>query len=575
MPRPTKLYLKDETFSDLPSDKLFLPSDSLQVQEAPLVWLPTITMSASSTLPSDGENVSELLRGWGVRPINDVISGFTITPQGVIDPAEDEEVQANLTNEFSRALLEIVAFFLDPANGIIKCKLAKQQHEELARHLRSLAQKEYPFYIATSIVKSYVIKPDADVLLVPSNQTAWWDIASSAMYLGLKPTEKGEWKHLDDRILNTILAHFNIPHLDKRSFHDFVLSCKLKKLSLEEAIERYKHKEETEGISINNLPMHAAPIEMLMAFGHQSTTLTHHPDVASSELGGALSSSSSHTNNYTWDPKELIEESASFSAPMAATDAGIGSICLFLDSAVEGSRLEGKEPHSEKSEKEKGTEVALRFGGGYESSHAGSRYPRRRQSYGGNSVQLPGRDAASSPSRVSASSSSYLNGASLIARENNDKQEVGNWGEEYVHSVVLPHLFSQWLGELSKPRTITGQGVSLEYSNDKYRLVLSWMRGQNLPYDILVEVYDLTKQQQQPPMSYYIEAKTTSGTSKQFYLTYNQCQLAYQHGQYYWIIRVTGASTTTPQVAVFVDPVRLFHLQLHQQLKMTAIVVDY
>ena len=446
------------------------------------------------------------------------------------------------------------------------------EREELARHLHSLAQQEHPFYICTSIIKSYEIKPDVDVSLVPANQTVWWDFESSAMYLVLKPTEKGEWKVLDDRILDAILTYFSIHQSDKRPFHDFIHSCKMKKLSLEEAIERYKRKEETEGIAINKIPTHAAPIELWMetvGLHHQTTALTHQPGGSFSELGGVPSSTPTN-NNYTWDPKELIEqEGVAFSAPMAATDAGIGSICLFLDSALEGSMLEGKEPYS--AEKEKGTEVALRF----ESNHEGSGSPRRRQSYGGNSVQLPGRDAASSPSRVPASSSPYLNGASIIARENNYKQEVGNWGEEYVHSVVLPHLFSQWLGELSKPRTITGQGVSLEYSNDKYRLVLSWMRGQNLPYDILVEVYDLTKQQQQPPMSYYIEAKTTSGTSKQFYLTYNQCQLAYQHGQYYWIIRVTGASTTTPQVAVFVDPVRLFHLQLHQQLKMTAIVVDY
>ena len=127
-------------------------------------------------------------------------------------------------------------------------------------------------------------------------------------------------------------------------------------------------------------------------------------------------------------------------------------------------------------------------------------------------------------------------------------------------------------GELSKPQTITGQGVSLQCSNDKYRLVLSWMRGQYLPYDILVEVYDLTMQQQTPTY-YYIEAKTNSGTSRKFYLTYNECALAKEHGQHYWIISVTGASTTTPQVAVIVDPVRLLNIQLHQQLQMEGIVV--
>ena len=128
VPRPTKLYLKDETFSDLASDKLFLPSTlGVQVQEAPLVWLPTTaTSAASSSMPSDRENVSELLRGWGVRPINDVITGVNITPHDVIDPAKDEEIQRNLTKAFSRSLLEIVAFFLDLANGMMMCRLSER-----------------------------------------------------------------------------------------------------------------------------------------------------------------------------------------------------------------------------------------------------------------------------------------------------------------------------------------------------------------------------------------------------------------------------------------------------------------
>jgi len=173
----------------------------------------------------------------------------------------------------------------------------------------------------------------------------------------------------------------------------------------------------------------------------QTTTLTHRPGVAS--VLGEVPSSTPTINNYTWDPKELSEqESDSFLAPMAATDAGIGNLCLFLDSGL-GVWVDRNEAHSAKR-----TGESLHFGGGDESNHEGSGSPRRRQSDGGNAVQLPGRDAAFSPSRVSASSSwqeSYLNPASITARENNYKQEVGIWGEEYVHSVVLPHLFSQWL----------------------------------------------------------------------------------------------------------------------------------